>query len=88
MDTSEARRLYRAARALDTIPARVDALERRRSAAAAQLAAALYATAGPVAVPGYRITAGPDGAPIVTVHDIPADQLALWREITREDATA
>lgn len=88
MDTSTARRLYRAARAVDTIPARVDALERRRSAAAAQLAAALHAAAGPVAVPGYRITPGPDGAPIVTAYDIPADQLALWREITREDRPA
>jgi hypothetical protein len=81
MTTTDARRLWRAARAVDTIPARLDALERRRSAAVAALASAL-ASLGPIALPGYRVNPGPDG-PIVTAHDIPADQLALWREYAR-----
>jgi hypothetical protein len=83
MSPPELRRLWRAARAAHTLPARLEALERRRSAAVAALASALYA--GPVALPGYRVTSGPDG-PIVTAHDIPADQLALWRSLQEPTA--
>lgn len=83
---AEARRLFRAARAVDTIPARRATLDQRYAAAETALRVAL--SAGPVALPGYRITAGPDGAPTVARVEISADQLALWRELAREDATA
>lgn len=79
MDTRALRRLYRAARAVDTIPARRATLEQRYAAAETALRVAL--AAGPIALPGYRVELAPDGAPIVTAYDIPADQLALWREL-------
>jgi len=79
--TADLRRLYRAARAVDTIPARAAALTERYDRARATLAAAL--AAGPLALPGYRIAPGPDG-PTVTACDIPADQLALWHELAEE----
>jgi hypothetical protein len=87
VDTREARRLYRAARAVDTIPARRATLDQRYAAAEAALRVAL-ATHPTIALPGYRIAPGPDGAPAVARVDIAADQLALWREIAREDRPA
>ena len=87
MDTREARRLYRAARAVDTIPARRATLEARYAAAETALRVALAQTPT-IALPGYRIAAGPDGAPTVARVHIAADQLALWRELTREDRPA
>ncbi|MCU0250197.1 MAG: hypothetical protein MUE61_08320 [Vicinamibacterales bacterium] len=87
MTTADLRRLYRAARAVDTIPARRATLEQRYAAAETALRVALAQTPT-IALPGYRIAAGPDGAPIVTAHDIPADQLALWRELAHGAAEA
>jgi hypothetical protein len=82
MIPAETRRLYRAARAVDTIPSRAAALTDRYDRARTTLAVAL--AAGPVALPGYRISDGPDG-PTVARVDVPADQLALWHELAREE---
>ena len=79
---AELRRLYRAARAVDTIPARRATLEQRYAAAETALRVALAGQAAPIILPGYRVEAGPDG-PTVTRYDIPADQLAIWRELAR-----
>ena len=77
------RRLYRAARAVDTLPARAATLADRLDRARATLAVAL--AAGPVALPGYRVTLT-DAGPTVARVDVPADQLALWTELAREEA--
>jgi hypothetical protein len=82
MIPAETRRLYRAARAVDTIPARAATLADRYDRARTTLAVAL--AAGPVSLPGYRITLADDG-PTVARVDVPADQLALWHELAQEE---
>jgi len=87
MNPADLRRLYRAARTVDTVPARVDALQARHDHAAAVLLAAM--TDGPLDLPGYRVTVttGPAGyAPLVARRAMTdAAQLALWRAL--EDAS-
>lgn len=82
MIDAQTRRLYRAARAADTLPARAARLTDRLDRARATLAVAL--AAGPVALPGYRVTLT-DAGPSVVRCDVPADQLALWTELREEN---
>ncbi len=78
MTTAELRRRATAARTLYRYPDTAARLEQRHAAALAQLAAML-GTTDAAAVPGYRVTRGPDGALIVTPQEpTHVDQLALW----------
>jgi hypothetical protein len=51
---------YRAARQLETLPARVSALHDRQARAEAQLTAVL-GSAEEISIPGYRVMRTPDG---------------------------
>lgn len=83
MSPHDIRRVWRAARFVDRAPARLAALEARQARATAELEAALYGRAD-LALPGYRVTREPDGIHVEPVDVIPADQLALWRELMAE----
>ena len=77
MNPAAVRRLYRAARAVDTIPDRAAALQARYDHAEALLRAAL--ADGPLILPGYLAFLS-DGRAIVARSAITdAAQLALWR---------
>ena len=78
MTPADLRRLYRAARAVDTLPARVDALQARYDHAETILRAAL--ADGPIALPGYRATLTDGRATVARSAITDAAQLAVWRE--------
>jgi hypothetical protein len=79
MNPAAVRRLYRAARAVDTFPDRAAALQARYDHAETTLRAAL--TDGPLTLPGYVATLS-DGRAVVARSAITdAAQLALWRTL-------
>jgi hypothetical protein len=77
MSPAELRRLYRAACAVDALPARVEALQARYDHAEVILRAAL--TDGPLVLPGYRATLADGRATVARSAITNAAQLALWR---------
>jgi len=80
MTPADTRRLYRAARAVDTFPDRAAALQARYDHAETTLRAAL--ADGPLILPGYLAFLS-DGRAIVARSAITdAAQLALWRPNT------
>jgi hypothetical protein len=85
--TAELRRQYRAARHLERLDALRARLEDRTDRARGTLTYALaISRADRTTVPGYAVWRSPDGAlHVQPVEPTDAAQLALWRQITRED---
>ena len=79
MSPTDLHRLYHAARALDTTPARMEALQARYVRAETVLRAAL--AHGPIALPGYRAALSDGRATVTRAAIIDAAQLALWRTL-------
>jgi hypothetical protein len=85
MNPADLRRLYRAARAVDTLPARVDALQARYDHAETILRAALAETDPgcdhpAMPLPGYIVTLTDGRATVARSAITDAAQLAVWRE--------
>jgi len=78
MNPADLRRLYRACRAVDTVPGRMEALQARYEHAETVLRAAL--ADGPITLPGYRATLTNGRAIVARSAITDAAQLAVWRE--------
>jgi len=84
MSPVELRRLFRAARAVDTLPARAAALQARSDQAEAALRVAL--ADGPVSLPGYRIALVGDRVNVESWPITDPAQLSLWRALMNATA--
>ena len=84
MTPTTLRRLYRAARAVDTIPDRAAALQARYDHAEIILRAAL--TDGPLILPGYLAFLSDGRATVARSAITDAAQLALWRTLQEKIA--
>jgi len=85
MNPADLRRLYRAARAVDTLPDKLDALQARYDRAETILRAALT-DAAQISLPGFRVTLTDDRATVARSAITDAAQLALWRSLQEKTA--